>query len=95
MYTGKEKKAVSHYFSESFETIVAVLLDLRAGGKTGGCLSPVWVGVASRTRVYIVGILEPRFDGTGIKEMVVRVGLFREQGNQINVILACELMLTA
>ena len=41
MYTGKEKKAVSHYFSESFETIVAEMLDLRAGGKTGGCLSPV------------------------------------------------------
>jgi len=46
VYTGKEKKAVSHYSSEPFETIVAVLLDLRAGGKTGGCLSPVWVGVA-------------------------------------------------
>ena len=55
---------------------------------------------SGQTRVGIVSprglrILEPRFDGTVIKEMVVRVGLFREKGNQINVILACELMLTA
>ena len=43
MYTGKEKKAVSNYFSEPFaiETRVAVLLDFRAGSKTGGCLLPV------------------------------------------------------
>ena len=39
-------------------------------------------------------ILVPRFDSTGIKEMVIRVGLFRGHSDQINVILACELMLT-
>ena len=49
---------------------------------------------SSRTRVGIVGILKPKFDGTGIKEMVVRVGLFGGHSHQINVILACELMLT-